>query len=59
MPALGSPEDLGRLEQELAASRRLSAGVMAWSDCEDLDEVVEEIYGQREPGRDRAVSPEE
>jgi prevent-host-death family protein len=56
MAALVSADDLARLEQEPAASRGLLAAVGAWADFEELDEVVREIYEQRERARDRAVA---
>jgi prevent-host-death family protein len=56
MAALVSAEDLARLEQEPAAPRGLLAAVGAWADFEELDEVVREIYEQRERARDRAVA---
>jgi prevent-host-death family protein len=56
MVALVSADDLARLEQEPAAPRGLLAAVGAWADFEELDEVVREIYEQRERARDRAVA---
>ena len=56
MAALVSADDLARLEQEPAAPRGLLAAVGAWADFEELDEVVQEIYQQRERARDRAVA---
>jgi prevent-host-death family protein len=56
MAALVSAEDLARLEQEPAAPRGLLAAVGAWADFEELDEVIQEIYQQRERARDRAVT---
>jgi hypothetical protein len=56
MAALVSADDLARLEQEPAAPRGLLAAVGAWADFEELDEVVREIYEQRERARDRAVA---
>jgi len=56
MAALVSVDDLERLEPEPAAPRGLLAAVGAWADFEELDEVVQEIYQQRERARDRAVA---
>ena len=56
MAALVAADDLARLEQEPAAPRGLLAAVGAWADFEELDEVVQEIYQQRERARDRAVA---
>jgi prevent-host-death family protein len=56
MAALVSADDLARLEQEPAAPRGLLAAVGAWGDFEELDEVVQEIYRQRERALDRAVA---
>jgi len=56
MAALVSADDLARLEQEPAAPRGLLAAVGAWADFEELDEVVREIYEQRERARDRTVA---
>ena len=56
MAALVSADDLARLEQEPAAPRGLLAAVGAWADFEELDEVVQEIYQQRERARDRVVA---
>jgi prevent-host-death family protein len=56
MAALVSADDLARLEQEPAAPRGLLAAVGVWGDFEELDEVVQEIYRQRERARDRAVA---
>jgi len=56
MAALVSPQDLERLEQEPVAPRGLLAAVGAWADFAELDQVVEEIYRQRERAQDRTVS---
>jgi len=56
MAALVSTEDLSRLEQEAATPKGLLAAVGAWADFAELDQVVEEIYRQRERARDRAVA---
>lgn len=58
MVALVSTEDLERLEQEPAAPKGLLATVGAWADHEELDQVVEDIYRQREEARDRPVALE-
>jgi len=50
MAALVSAEDLACLEQEPASPKGALAAVGAWADFEDLDEVVREIYRQRECG---------
>ncbi len=56
MAALVSADDLARLEQEPTSPRGLLAAVGAWANFEELDEVVQEIYRQRERARDRAVA---
>ena len=56
MAALVSAEDLERLEKDAAAPKGLLASVGAWADFADLDQVVEEIYRQRERTRDRAAA---
>ena len=53
MAALVSAEDLARLEQDPAAAKGLLAGVGAWADFDDLDQVVEDIYRQRDQAQDR------
>ncbi len=58
MAGLVSPEDLVRLEQEPVAPKGLLAAVGAWAEFEELDQVVEEIYRQREQSVDRAVALE-
>ncbi|MDA0987728.1 MAG: type II toxin-antitoxin system Phd/YefM family antitoxin [Chloroflexi bacterium] len=55
MVALVSAEDLERLEQESVASIGLLAAVGAWSEYQELDQVVEDIYRQREQVQDRPV----
>ena len=47
MVALASVEDLERLEQGPVAALGLLAAVGAWSDYEELDQVVKDIYRQR------------
>ncbi|MCH8107464.1 MAG: type II toxin-antitoxin system Phd/YefM family antitoxin [Chloroflexi bacterium] len=56
MAALVSAEDLAQLEQEPTASKGLRAAVGAWADFEDLDQVIDDIYRQREQSTDRPVS---
>ena len=58
MAALVSAEDLERLEHEPQAPRGLLAAVGAWADYEELDQVVESIYRQREEAQDRRVDLE-
>ena len=55
MVALVSEEDLERLEHEPVAPKGLLAAVGAWADYEELDQVVENIYRQREEAQDRPV----
>ena len=55
MVALVSAEDLEKLEMEPDAPKGLLAAVGAWEEYEGLDEMVEEIYRQREEARDRPV----
>jgi len=56
MAALVSAEDLERLEQEPVAAKGLLAAAGAWADYEELDEVVRDIYHQREAAQDRPVA---
>ena len=56
MAALVSAEDLERLEQEPVAAKGLLAAVGAWGDYEELDEVVRDIYRQRQVAQDRPVA---
>jgi prevent-host-death family protein len=56
MAALVSPEDLARLEQEPTSPKGALAAVGAWVDFEGLDEVVREIYEQRERDLGREVT---
>ncbi|MDO8749655.1 MAG: type II toxin-antitoxin system Phd/YefM family antitoxin [Dehalococcoidia bacterium] len=58
MVALVSTEDLERLEQEPVAPKGLLAAVGAWADYENLDQVVEDIYHQRQEAQDRPVALE-
>jgi prevent-host-death family protein len=55
MAALVSIEDLERLEKEPVAPKGLLAAVGAWADFDNLDEVIEQIYQQREQAQDRPV----
>ncbi len=59
MAALVSIEDLARLENETAGPRGLLAAVGALADFDELDEMIEEIYLQREQAKDRAVALDE
>ena len=56
MAALVSADDLARLEQEPSSPKGVLAAVGAWADFDDLDEVVKEIYEQRERDRGRDVN---
>jgi len=56
MAALVSVDDLERLEPEPAAPRGVLAALGAWADFEELDEVVQEIYQQRERDLGREVT---
>ena len=56
MAALVSAEDLLVLEQQKAPSQGLLAAAGAWADFEELDEVIKDIYRQREQAQDRTVS---
>ena len=57
MAALVSADDLARPGTGAGpAPRGLLAAVGAWADFEELDEVVQGIYRQRERARDRAVA---
>ena len=55
MAALVPVADLERLEDEPVAPKGLLTALGAWADFEDLDQVVEEIYRQREGAQDRPV----
>jgi prevent-host-death family protein len=57
--ALVSAEDLARLEDKSTSSRGLLAAVGAWADFEELDQVIEDIYQQRQKAQDRPVSLEQ
>ena len=56
--ALVSPEDLAQLEQAPVAAQGLLAAVGAWADYDEIDQVIEDIYRQREQAQDRPVSLE-
>ena len=58
MAGLVSTEDLERLEQEPVSPKGLLAAVGAWAEFDELDQVVEEIYRQREQSVDRPVTLE-
>ena len=58
MAALVSVEDLARLEKDTAAPKGLLAAVGAWGDFDDLEEIIEDIYRQREQAQDRPVDLE-
>ena len=55
MVALISSEDLDKLGEQPDTPKGLLAAVGAWADFEELDEVVDEIYRQRERAIDREV----
>ena len=55
MVALVSAEDLEHLEREPVAPKGLLAAVGAWADYEELDQMVESIYQQREEAQERSV----
>jgi len=59
MAALVSAEDLVRLDMEHKAPQGLIAAVGAWSEFEQIDEMVEHIYKQREESWDREVKLDE
>ncbi len=50
-----SREDLGRQPKESAAPMGLLAAVGAWADFEKLDQLIEDIYQQREQTQNRPV----
>lgn len=56
MAALVSVEDLARLEKDTAAPKGLLAAVGAWADFDNLEEIIEDIYKQRDQAQDRPVS---
>ena len=55
MAALVSAEDLARLEQEPKTGQGLLSAVGACADFDEWDQMIEEIYRQREQAQDRAV----
>ena len=57
--ALVSVEDLAKLEREPTVTKGLLAAVGAWSEFDELDEMVEHIYQQRGEARDRDVNLDE
>jgi len=59
MAALVSTEDLAKLEQQPTITKGLLAAVGAWSEFDELDEMVEHIYKQRREARDRDVNLDE
>ncbi len=59
MAALVSAEDLARLEREPKPPRGLMAAVGAWSEFDELDQMVQEIYKQRGEAKDRDVNLDE
>lgn len=59
MAALVSIEDLARLEQDTPAPRGLLAAVGALADFDELDDMIKDIYLQREQAKDRSVSLEQ
>lgn len=59
MAALVSVEDLARLEQQPAITKGLLAAVGAWSEFDELDQMVEDIYKQRREALDREVTLDE
>ena len=59
MAALVSAEDLARLEQEPKAGLGLLYAVGAWSEFDELDQLIEDIYKQRTEALDREVNLDE
>ena len=59
MAALVSAEDLARLEQEPTITKGLLAAVGAWSEFDELDQMIEDIYKQRTEALDREVNLDE
>ena len=55
MVALVSADDLAMLEDQATAPRGLLAAVGALEDFEELDDMVKEIYRQREFPEDRPI----
>lgn len=58
MAALVSADDLRWLEEEPVSPRGLLAAAGAWADFEALDDVLADIYRQREMSQDRPVTLE-
>ena len=59
MAALVSAEDLARLEQEPKIGQGLLSAVGACADFDEWDQMIKEIYRQREQAQDRAIPLEE
>ncbi|PKB67670.1 MAG: hypothetical protein BZY81_04080 [SAR202 cluster bacterium Io17-Chloro-G4] len=59
MAALVSAEDLARLERESNKPKGLMAAVGAWSEFDEIDEMVQHIYKKREEAWDREVNLDE
>ena len=59
MAALVSTEDLARLERDTKSPQGLLAAVGAWSEFEELDQMVKDIYRQRGEAQDRDVNLDE
>ncbi len=59
MAALVSAEDLARLEQQPTSTKGVLAAVGAWSEFDELDQMVEDIYKQRTEALDREVNLDE
>ncbi len=55
MAALVSSDDLEKLEKEPCAPKGLLAAVGAWADFEEIDQMIDDIYRQREQSKDREV----
>ncbi len=56
MAALVSAEDLAQLELEPKAVQGLMSAVGAWSEFDELDQMIEDIYKQRTEALDREVN---
>ena len=59
MAALLSAEDLARLEQAPKTVQGLLSAVGACADFYDWDQLIEEIYRQREQSQDRTIPLDE
>lgn len=59
MAALVSAEDLAHLERQRTGTKGLLAAVGAWSEFDELDEMIEHIYKQRMEAQDRDVTLDE